>query len=109
MSDKITTIKTPVKDPVQDTIPKAEPPKKWNVIFLNDDYTPMDFVVDMMMDHFNMTLDTAMNSMFDIHRNGKGLVGEYPHEIAEHKCNLVMGFAVAADYPLRLIYEPCEG
>ena len=81
MTVEIETIrKTDVKQKTE-----LKKPKKWAIIFHNDDVTPMDFVVTLLTHIFNYDLDTAVELMKKIHVEGKGVVGVYPHEIAEQK------------------------
>ena len=60
-------------------------PKKYKVIFLNDDTTPMDFVVSVLIEIFKHSEETATNLTMEIHTEGSGVVGVYTHEIAEQK------------------------
>ena len=79
--------------------------KRYKVLLLNDDYTSMDFVVDILMDVFKHPLDTAINLMLDIHKNGKAICGVYTYEIAETKISIVSRRARENEYPLRAIME----
>ena len=84
---------------------KIEKPKKYKVILLNDDFTPMDFVVVLIHYIFKKDPATAYKLMIDIHEKGKGIMGTYSKEIAETKsvrCNAV---AREAGYPLKSIIE----
>lgn len=65
-------------------IKKAEP-KRYKVIFLNDDTTPMDFVIEVLIEIFKHTEETATGITMEIHTEGSGVVGVYTHEIAEQK------------------------
>ena len=79
--------------------------KRYKVLLLNDDYTSMDFVVDILMDIFNHPLDRAINIMLDIHKNGKSVCGVYTYEIAETKVAQVIKTAREEGYPLKAIME----
>jgi len=79
--------------------------KKYKVLLLNDDYTSMDFVVDILMDVFKHPLDQAINIMLDIHKNGRAVCGVYTYEIAETKISVVTNRARENDYPLKAIME----
>jgi ATP-dependent Clp protease adaptor protein ClpS len=81
---------------------------KWNVILHDDDFTPMDFVVDMLMQHFGHAEDKAMAIMFIVHTRGKGIAGSYTRDIAETKAAIVMHHARGADHPLLASIEPTE-
>ena len=82
--------------------------KRYKVLLLNDDYTSMDFVVDILMDVFKHPLDTAINLMLDIHKNGKAVCGVYTYEIAETKISIVTQRARENEYPLKAIMEEDE-
>ena len=77
----------------------TEPPL-YNVVLYNDDYTPMDFVTDVLMKFFFKSFDEATTIMFQVHKNGKGLCGVFTAEIAETKVNLVTNYARKEEHPL---------
>lgn len=87
---------------------KVKPPPKYAVIFNNDDYTPMDFVTEMLMVYFGKNYDDAQTIMWDVHTKGKGIAGVYTHQIAETKKAQVDHLAQQAGYPLLLTIEPIE-
>jgi len=80
-------------------------PKKYKVFLLNDDYTTMDFVVDVLCEVFHKTYEEAVNIMLTIHKQGKGLCGVYTYEIAETKVDQVHRLARAHEFPLRATME----
>lgn len=80
-------------------------PKRFKVILLNDDYTTMDFVIEVLMQIFNKPFDEAVNIMLSVHRNGKGVCGIYPYDIAEAKVEQVRTKAKLNGFPLRAILE----
>jgi|TARA_B100001287_G_C22580644_1_gene480740 ATP-dependent Clp protease adaptor protein ClpS len=80
-------------------------PGKWAVLFLNDDKTPMDFVIKMLIEHFQYNKEQAYKMMNDIHENGKGIVAIYPFEIAEQKATEVKVAATQLKYPLQVKIE----
>ena len=86
---------------VQDTAEQElkEPPRA-RVILLNDDYTPMEFVVRLLMDIFRKTNAEAVAIMLAVHEKGRGECGVYSLEIAETKASLVQSRARAAEFPL---------
>ncbi len=90
-------------------IPKEEKelkePKRFKVIILNDDYTPMEFVVGVLTSYFNKTIDEASALTTEIHENGKGVAGIYPLEIAETKLRQAIKLARKEEYPLSIKLE----
>ena len=80
-------------------------PKKYKVILLNDDYTTMDFVVDILIKIFRKNIEEATQIMLKIHETGKGVCGVYSYEIAATKVAQVKASARQAQFPLRAIME----
>ncbi|MEO5340948.1 MAG: ATP-dependent Clp protease adapter ClpS [Magnetococcus sp. MYC-9] len=78
---------------------KDEPPL-YKVLLLNDDFTPMDFVVDLLMRFFQKSVESSVQIMLNVHYNGVGLCGIYPREIAETKVMQVNRHARHNAYPL---------
>lgn len=83
-----------------------EPPKKYKVVLLNDDFTPMEFVVDILVRLFGKARDQAAKIMLDVHNSGKGIAGVYTHEIAETKARMVFELAQNHGHPLQADTEP---
>jgi ATP-dependent Clp protease adaptor protein ClpS len=81
-------------------------PKRYKVLLLNDDYTTMEFVVQVLMDVFHHSEERAIEIMLHVHHNGVGLAGVYSHEVAETKVNKVTELARQNEYPLRCQMEP---
>lgn len=79
---------------------KVKPPPLYRVVLLNDDYTPMEFVVDVLRVFFSMDTETATRVMLKVHTEGKGVCGVYPKEIAETKAERVNDHSRAAEHPL---------
>ncbi len=77
----------------------------FRVIILNDDYTPMDFVVQVLMDFFYHSEETAQRLMMDIHRKGSAICGIYPKDIAESKVIQVEAHCRKHGHPLCCMYE----
>jgi len=84
---------------------KIETPRLYVVILHNDDYTPMDFVIEVLMDVFRKDELTATKIMLNVHNLGKGICGSYSYEIAETKVAKVVELAEINDYPLRASME----
>ena len=84
---------------------KIEYPKKYKVYLLNDDYTSMDFVVDILMSIFHKSYEEAEAIMLEVHKKDKGLCGVYPHEIAETKVMQVTRRAKESGFPLKATME----
>ncbi len=80
-------------------------PPMYQVIILNDDYTPMDFVVSVLEKFFHKSHDEAVEVMWRVHKNGVGLCGIYTHEIAETKVHLVTGYSKDNGHPLLCTME----
>lgn len=80
--------------------PELAPPPMYKVVILNDDYTPMDFVVDVLESFFNMDREKATRTMLTIHTEGKATVGVYPRDIAETKSAQVADYAQQNQHPL---------
>jgi ATP-dependent Clp protease adaptor protein ClpS len=80
-------------------------PKKYKVIFLNDDITTMDFVVEVLINIFNKNSNEAVKITMDIHNNGRGIVGIYIFEIASEKQLRTRELAKKRNFPLQVILE----
>jgi len=80
-------------------------PKRWKVILLNDDSTPMDFVVSILMEIFKHNSDTAHHVMAEVHETGSGIAGVYSFEIAEAKAVEATNQARTNNHPLQLKLE----
>ena len=85
---------------------KVEPPKKYNVVLLNDDYTPMNFVSDLLQRLFHKPATEAEQITLLVHNTGKGIAGTYSREIAETKAYEVKINAVNSGYPLIAEIQP---
>ena len=86
---------------------KAKPkkPSQYKVLLLNDDYTPMEFVVMVLKRFFRMDLEQATRVMLHVHQRGVGVCGIFPYEVAETKVNQVMDFARQNQHPLQCTLE----
>lgn len=84
---------------------KLKPPSRYQVILLNDDYTPMDFVVDVLRLFFNKTPEQATQIMLEVHYKGKGICGVYTKDIAATKVSQVNHYAREHEHPLLCTME----
>lgn len=84
---------------------RVEPPPRYQVVMLNDDYTPMEFVVDVLEHIFGMDRTTATRVMLEVHTRGKGVCGVYTFEIAETKVAQVKAMAEREEFPLLCTLE----
>ena len=87
---------------------KAKPPPLYRVVMFNDDYTPMEFVVHVLMEFFGMDHDKAERVMLTIHTVGQAVVGIYPRDVAETKCDQVNKYSQSMQYPLLSQVEKTE-
>lgn len=84
---------------------KVEPPRLYQVVMLNDDYTPMEFVVMVLQQFFHRDLETATQIMLKIHHEGRGVCGVYTKDVAATKVEMVLAAARRAGHPLQCIME----
>ena len=84
---------------------KPKKPSQYKVLMLNDDYTPMEFVVMVLKRFFSMDLEQATRVMLHVHQKGVGVCGIFPYEVAETKVNQVMDFARQNQHPLQCTLE----
>jgi ATP-dependent Clp protease adaptor protein ClpS len=85
---------------------RAEPPKMYQVLMLNDDFTPMEFVVYALQEFFGKDREAATQIMLKIHLEGRGVCGVYSRDIAVSKVEKVSSAAKAAGHPLQCVCEP---
>ena len=97
-------------DTQTNTISKSriEFPERFNVVLLNDDFTPMDFVVQLLIEIFNRSIEEAQDITHNIHENGRGIAGSYGFEIAEQKKQEAVSVTRFNKYPLTIVVEPVE-
>ena len=96
-----------IKDkPAFKTTEKFKEPEQFRVILLNDHYTTMEFVVEVLMIIFHKSIEDANQIMLDVHQKGRGIVGVYTWDIAVTKTEQVHAAAHANEFPLRCIVEP---
>ncbi|TFH06195.1 MAG: ATP-dependent Clp protease adapter ClpS [Spirochaetales bacterium] len=87
-------------------VQKVKEPDLFKVILHNDDYTTMEFVVEVLIDVFHKDIETSTRIMLDVHRKGKGEVGAYTYDIAVTKVTQVREMAKAREHPLRCTIQP---
>ena len=93
------------KTTVRETI-KIKRPRRWKVLLHNDDYTTMEFVVDVLLRHFDKSASEATHVMLQVHHKGVGVAGVYSKDVAETKVAVVTDEARANGMPLMLTTEP---
>lgn len=84
---------------------RVKPPSLYQVVLLNDDYTPMEFVVMVLQHYFQRDLETATHIMLKIHHEGRGVCGVYPKDVAATKVEMVLSAARRDGHPLQCIME----
>lgn len=90
---------------VEEAKPKLKPPRKYKVILLNDDYTPMEFVVQILSKFFGMNQEQATQIMLMVHTKGKAICGEFSYQIAETKVEQVNDYSRQHQHPLLCTME----
>lgn len=86
--------------------PQTQRPPMYSVVLFNDDYTPMEFVIEVLQQYFRLDLDQATEVMLTVHYRGKGVAGIYPRDIAETKAQQVNNYARSKGHPLLCQIEP---
>ena len=84
---------------------KIQPPKLYQVVLLNDDFTPMEFVVMVLQEYFNRDIETAMQIMLKVHHEGRGVCGVFTKDVASTKVDLVTAASRRSGHPLQCIME----
>lgn len=84
---------------------KVKQPPMFKVVLLNDDYTPMDFVVIVLQKFFSMNRERATQVMLRVHREGMGVCGVYPKDVAATKVEQVIGYSRKHEHPLQCVME----
>jgi len=84
---------------------RVQDPPLYRVLLHNDDYTTMEFVIEILMVVFNRSMEDATRIMLNVHRNGVGICGVYPFEIAETKVETVEVLAISSEFPLKCSME----
>jgi len=84
---------------------KLAPPPLYTVVLLNDDFTPMEFVVEVLQKYFSMNREQATQTMLKVHMEGRGVCGVYPRDVAATKVEQVTAFARGNQHPLACVME----
>ncbi len=84
---------------------RTKPPPLYKVLLLNDDYTPMDFVIAVLQNFFGMDRERATRVMLQVHREGMGVCGVFPRDVASTKVEQVVSFARQHQHPLACVME----
>ena len=103
--NRVEPIRQPRLDLLERDKVKAKRPSMWNIVFYNDDYTSMDFVVFVMTKVFHRSTEDALALTFAVHTQGKGIAGTYTFEVAEQKQCEVLLMAKIEEHPLRVEVE----
>ena len=103
--DRVSPVDKPGFDLLEKKEVKAKRPSMWNIVFYNDDYTPMDFVEFVLKSVFHISTLDALALTLAVHTQGKGIAGTYTFEVAEQKQYEVMLAARVEEHPLRVEVE----
>lgn len=98
LKDQLTTLRETQES-------RIKPPPLYKVVLLNDDYTPMDFVVLILQKFFHMDRERATQVMLKVHRDGVGICGVFPKDVAATKVDLVVSFSRQHQHPLQCVME----
>jgi ATP-dependent Clp protease adaptor protein ClpS len=105
MSERITPSHAPGEDVAVQERPKTRSPRLYRVLLHNDDFTTMDFVIEVLIRHFRKSPTVATQIMLEVHLRGIGIAGVYPREVAETKVAEVTEHARAEGFPLLVTME----
>ena len=103
--NKNINIEEPLRGVLLETKPVTKKPSMYKVVLLNDDYTPMEFVVYVLQKIFNKNQEEATQIMIHVHKKGIGVCGVYTYEVAEVKSKTVVDFAKKNQHPLQCAIE----
>ena len=103
--NRVSPIDKPELDLLEQDEVKTKRPSMWNIVFYNDDYTPMDFVEFVLKTIFHMSTLDALALTLAVHTQGKGIAGTYTFEVAEQKQSEVLLMAKVEEHPLRVEVE----
>lgn len=91
---------------VETAKPELKQPRRYQVVILNDDYTPMEFVIEVLLRFFGLNADAATQLMLKVHHQGRAGVGNYSRDVAETKATMVVEYAQQHEHPLLCQAEP---
>jgi len=103
--NRVSPVEKPELDLLERDEVKAKRPSMWNIVFYNDDYTPMDFVEFVLKTIFHISTLDALALTLAVHTKGKGIAGTYTFEVAEQKQSEVLLMAKVEEHPLRVEVE----
>jgi ATP-dependent Clp protease adaptor protein ClpS len=103
--NQVSPVDKPELDLLEQDELKVKPPSMWNIVFYNDDYTPMDFVEFVLKKVFHIPTLDALALTLAVHTQGKGIAGTYTFEVAEQKQYEVLSIAKVEEHPLRVEVE----
>ena len=86
--------------------PELKQPRRYQVVILNDDYTPMEFVIEVLLRFFGLNADAATQLLLQVHHHGRAGVGSYSKDVAETKATMVVEYAQQHEHPLLCQAEP---
>jgi ATP-dependent Clp protease adaptor protein ClpS len=104
--ERVGPIRKPGVDLLEKHEVKSKRPSMWNIVFYNDDFTPMDFVIFVLTKVFHRSTEDALALTLAVHTQGKGIAGTYTFEVAEQKQCEVLLMAKIEEHPLRVEVEP---
>ncbi|NDU92709.1 MAG: ATP-dependent Clp protease adapter ClpS [Ferrovum sp.] len=99
------TAKTPAEPVLEKRRVRTKPPSLFNVVLLNDDFTPMEFVVQVLQQFFALEHEAATRIMLKVHTEGRGVCGIFPRDVAATKVERVSSFARQHQHPLQCVME----
>ncbi|MDE1941813.1 MAG: ATP-dependent Clp protease adapter ClpS [Betaproteobacteria bacterium] len=99
------TARNPAEPVLEKERAKTKPPSLFNVVLLNDDFTPMEFVVQVLQEFFALEREAATRVMLKVHTEGRGVCGVYPRDVAATKVDRVISYARQHQHPLQCVME----
>ncbi|MBU6504042.1 MAG: ATP-dependent Clp protease adapter ClpS [Betaproteobacteria bacterium] len=99
------TARNPAEPVLEKERAKTKPPSLFNVVLLNDDFTPMEFVVQVLQQFFALEREAATRVMLQVHTEGRGVCGVYPRDVAATKVERVISYARQHQHPLQCVME----
>ena len=106
MNDEAREPQLPVVREKEEQKHRMKEPSKYKVVMLNDDFTPMEWVVKLLVEYFGKSTEQANSIMMQVHKGGKGIAGVYTKDIAETKMTIANQASQANEFPFRMEIEP---